>query len=96
MTYETINIAFHVIIWKWVTTLDVQELYQWMWQLGVHIVVERERERERERELRSLCQKFGECKAMSSIHWCGMPMREIWYMVWQKQVTCQDLNPKIC
>ena len=29
-------------VWKWVATLDVQELYQWMLQSRVHIVVVRE------------------------------------------------------
>ena len=29
-------------MWKWVATLDVQELYQWMIQSRVHIVTMRE------------------------------------------------------
>ena len=29
-------------VWKWVSNLDVQELYQWMLQSRVHIVVVRE------------------------------------------------------
>ena len=30
---------FMLYMWKWVTTLEVQELYQWMLQSRVHIVV---------------------------------------------------------
>ena len=42
MTYETKKLDFTWYMWKWVVTLDVQELYQWLLQSRVHIVVVRE------------------------------------------------------
>ena len=40
MTYDNKNITFTWYMWKWVATLDVQELYQLMLQIeSAHCVV---------------------------------------------------------